>query len=64
MILTAPIIEKRGQEKFVVIPYNEFKVMRQHLEDYEDLCIIREEKAAATREKSRSLDDILKEIEN
>ena len=62
MILTTQVIEKEGKKEFAVIPYHQFMIMKESLEDYEDLCLLREEKVFAKEEAARSLDDILKDI--
>lgn len=62
MLLHPQIIEKHGQKEFAVIPYHEFMIIQQQLEDYEDLCILRKEKAEASQEPTRSFDDVLKGI--
>jgi len=62
MSIHPQIIEKNGKKEFVVLPYEEFLRLQEELEDYEDLKTLREERALAEHEHSRSLDDILKEI--
>jgi PHD/YefM family antitoxin component YafN of YafNO toxin-antitoxin module len=62
MSIHPQIIEKNGKKEFVVLPYEEFLRLQEELEEYEDLKILREERALAEHEPSRSLDDILKEI--
>ena len=64
MSIHPQIIEKDGKKEFVVLPYEEFLRLQEELEDYEDLKTLREERALAEQEPSRSLDDILKEIPN
>lgn len=64
MSIHPQIIEKDGRKEFVVLPYDEFLQMQEEIEDYEDLRALREEKATAHAQPTRSLDDILKEIEN
>ena len=61
MSIHPQIIEKNGKKEFVVLPYEEFLRLQEELEDYEDLKALREEKALAEHEPSRSLDEILKE---
>jgi hypothetical protein len=62
MSIHPQIIEKNGKKEFVVLPYEEFLLLKQELEDYEDLKTLREEKAIAEQEPSRSLDDVLRDI--
>ena len=64
MSIHPQIIEKDGRKEFVVLPYEEFLQMQAEIENYEDLRGLREEKAAAHAEPTRSLDEAQKEIEN
>ena len=64
MSIHPQIIEKDGKKEFVVLPYEEFLRLQEELEDYEDLKVLREERALAEHEPSRSLDEILREIPN
>lgn len=64
MSIHPQIIEKNGKKEFVVLPYEEFLRLQEELEDYEDLKTLREEKALAEREPSRSVDHVLKDIPN
>ena len=57
------IITKEGRREFVVLPYEEYLHLAEVLEDYLDLQTLREEKASAGHEPTRSLDDVLKELE-
>ena len=61
MSIHPQIIEKDGKKEFVVLPYEEFLRVQEALEDYDDLRTLRDEKAAAGGETTRSLDAILKE---
>ncbi|CAN5866476.1 hypothetical protein BH11VER1_BH11VER1_27030 [soil metagenome] len=62
MSIHPQIIEKAGKKEFVVIPYEEFLLIQEALEDYEDLLALRNEKAATHAEPTRSLDIVLGEI--
>ncbi len=62
MSIHPQIIEKDGRKEFVVLPYEEFLRLHEELEDYNDLRMLREEKASAGAEPTRSLDEVLKEI--
>jgi PHD/YefM family antitoxin component YafN of YafNO toxin-antitoxin module len=44
MDLNPQIIEKEGKKEFVVLPYEEFLKIREELDDYEDLRILRKAK--------------------
>lgn len=60
MSIHPQIIEKEGKKEFVVLPYEEFVLIQEALDDYEDLRMLREEKASSLGEATRTLDDILK----
>ena len=62
MSIHPQVIEKNGVKEFVVLPYEEFLAIRDELEDYEDLKVLRREKSESSLQLSRPLDDILKEI--
>lgn len=62
MSIHPQVIEKDGRKEFVVLPYEEFLQMQAEIEDYEDLKTLREEKASAHSELTRSLDAVLKDI--
>lgn len=62
MSIHPQIIEKEGKKEFVVLPYEEFLEIQNALEEYDDLRILREEKATSASEPTRKLDDILAEI--
>ena len=38
------ILEKNGKKQFAILPYNEFVKMKNELEDYEDLKLLRQAK--------------------
>ena len=64
MSIHPQIIEKDGRKEFVVLPYEEFLQMQTEIEDYEDLRTLRDEKASAHAEPTRSLDEVLKDIQD
>lgn len=64
MSIHPQIIEKDGRKEFVVLPYEEFLQMQAEIEDYDDLRTLRDEKASAHAQPTRSLDSILGEIGN
>ena len=39
------ILERDGEKVFVVLPYNEFVMIEEELQDYEDLKMLRAAKA-------------------
>lgn len=63
MSIPAQIIEKEGKKEFAVLPYEEFLLLQEALEDYEDLKILRFEKSEAGSDPVKSLDHVLREIE-
>ena len=62
MSIHPQIIEKDGKKEFVVLPYEEFLLLQEAVENYEDLRTLRDEKQAAGNEPTRSLDDVLHEM--
>jgi PHD/YefM family antitoxin component YafN of YafNO toxin-antitoxin module len=62
MTLHTQIIEKEGKE-FIMLPADEFALLKDTLEDYEDLKALREERASSGSEPTRSLDAVIKEVE-
>ncbi len=63
MSIHPQIIEKDGRKEFVILPYEEFLRLEEELEDYHDLRMLREEKASAGAEPTRSLDEALKDMD-
>jgi PHD/YefM family antitoxin component YafN of YafNO toxin-antitoxin module len=62
MSIHPQIIEKDGRKEFVILPYEEFLQIQEALEDLEDLRVLREERVSAASDATRSLDDVLAEI--
>ncbi len=62
MSIHPQVIEKDGRKEFVILPYEEFLRLQEELEDYHDLRMLREEKASAGAEPTRSLDEALKDL--
>jgi len=58
------IIEKDGKKEFVVLSYDEFLQVQEALEDYDDLRTLRDERVSAATEPTRTLDDVLNDIED
>lgn len=54
-ILDAQIIEKNGKKIFAVLPYEDYLKAREQLEDYNELCCLREAKAAEGNKPTISL---------
>ncbi len=63
MSIHPQIIEKEGRKEFVVLPYEEFLQIQEALEDLEDIRILREERISVASEGTKSLDDVLAEID-
>jgi PHD/YefM family antitoxin component YafN of YafNO toxin-antitoxin module len=63
MSIHPQIIEKEGRKEFVVLPYEEFLQIQEALEDLEDIRILREERVSAASDETKSLDDVLAEID-
>lgn len=64
MNMHTQILEKDGRKEFVVIPYEEFILMQEQLEDYEDLRSLRKAKAEAYGPPTLSLQEVRESLED
>jgi hypothetical protein len=64
MELKHQTIKKDGKNEFVVIPYKDFLIIRNMLEDYEDLIDLRKAKSESVNEPSISFSEVEKMIED
>ncbi len=62
MTLHPQIIEKKGKKEFVILPYEEFLLIQEALDDLDDIRILREEKEISKNEPVKNLDDIIKDL--
>jgi hypothetical protein len=56
------ILEHDGRKAFVVLPYDEFLMLEEELQQYEDLKQLREAKAEEADAPSMPLDAVRKEL--
>ena len=56
------ILERDGKKAFVVLPYEEFVMIEEELQEYEDLKELRAAKAEEASEPSVPLRDAKKEL--
>ena len=56
------ILERDGKKAFVVLPYEEFVMIEEELQEYEDLKQLRAAKAEEAGEPSVPLQDVKKEL--
>ena len=56
------ILERDGKRAFVVLPYEEFVVMEEELQEFEDLKELRAAKVEEAQESCVSLQDAKKEL--
>jgi PHD/YefM family antitoxin component YafN of YafNO toxin-antitoxin module len=56
------ILERDGKKAFVVLPYEEFVMIEEELQDYEDLKELRAAKAEEASEPTVPLRDVKKEL--
>jgi len=63
MILHPQIIVKDGKSEFVVLPYEEYVILQEMMENYEDLRDLRAAKAESANEPGIPLADAIKELE-
>jgi PHD/YefM family antitoxin component YafN of YafNO toxin-antitoxin module len=62
MTLHPQIIEKEGKKEFVIIPYEEFLLIQEALDDLDDIRELRKEKELSKDEPTRKLDDVIKDL--
>jgi len=55
-------IEKKGKKEFVVLSIDEYNIIEETLNDYEDLIDLRKTKEKEKKMKTKSLDEVKKEI--
>jgi hypothetical protein len=57
MIVIHPsILEKKGKKEFVILPYEEFEKIKEELDDYEDLRLLRQAKRKEVNSPTVSMD--------
>jgi len=56
------ILERDGKKAFVILPYEEFVILEEELQDYEDLKSLRAAKAKETGAPTITLLDAKKEL--
>ncbi len=56
------ILERDGKKAFVVLPYEEFVMIEEDLQEYEDLKELRTAKAADAGQPGLPLSDVKKEL--
>jgi hypothetical protein len=62
MTLHPQIIEKKGKKEFVILPYEEFLLIQEVLDDLDDIKVLRQEKELSKNEQTKNLDDIIKDL--
>ena len=63
MTIHPQIIKKEGKKEFVVLPYDEFIKIRDALEDYEDLKLLRGEKEKSKDQSTIPLDKVIMDMD-
>jgi DNA primase len=61
-ISRAQIIKKNGKNEFVVLPYADFLKIQEDLENYEDLCCLREAKESEKEAPTVGLRDLKRSL--
>jgi len=51
------ILEKNGKKQFAILPYSEFIKIKNELEDYEDLKLLRQAKRKEADSPTLSMDE-------
>jgi len=54
------ILEKNGKKEFVILSYEEFLKLKEIVEDYEDLKVLREAKKEEKDKPGYSLEEVKK----
>ena len=62
MTLHAEILVKNGKKQFAVLPYEEFVLLKERLEDMEDLLQLRKAKKAEGRKGTVSLARVKRQL--
>ncbi len=62
MVLNAQIIRKGNINEFAVLPYDEFQKMKEIIENYEDLMLLRKAKFEDHNNNGKSADSLLEEL--
>lgn len=55
-------LSKNGKKEFVILPYEEYELLQEALEDLEDLKLLRAAKAESMNEKNISIDEVKKDL--
>ncbi len=51
-------ISKEGKREYVILPYEEFSLIEQLLQDFEDLRDLRDAKATEANAPTKTLDEV------
>ncbi len=63
MVVIHPnILERDGEKAFVILPYEEFLMVEEELQQFEDLKQLRESKLIESDAPTTSLDAVKKEL--
>lgn len=62
MTLHAEILVKDGKKQFAVLPYEEFVLLKERLEDMEDLLQLRKAKKAEGRKRAVPLAGVKRQL--
>lgn len=62
MELHPQIIQKNGQNEFVILPFEEFEAITELLEDHEDLRMLREAKEKSQGQKPVPLNEVIADL--
>jgi hypothetical protein len=62
MTLHPEILVRDGKKQFAVLPYEEFVLLKERLEDMEDLLQLRKAKKAEGRKRSVPLEGVKRQL--
>jgi hypothetical protein len=60
--LNIQIIKKNGKKEYVILPYDEFLKVQEELDDYENLCCLRESKKAEQQAPTIGFEELKNEL--
>jgi PHD/YefM family antitoxin component YafN of YafNO toxin-antitoxin module len=60
--LTPNILERNGEKAFVILPYEEYLLIEETLQEFADLQMLREAKAAEKDAPTRAFEEIAAEL--
>ncbi len=60
--MNAQIIKKKGKNEYAIIPYEEYLRVQEELQNYGDLCLLREAKEAEKDSPAIGISEVKKRL--